>query len=134
MDQVGQRSGTSGAARVRRQIALGIEDFGRTALDDQARTLGVPVGALVSHAVRYYLALRDSERTATRIPRFTRTEEPAEVTMAVELELEESEWSALELASVEERLPIERLVEHVALLFLADVDAGRVKVRTGEEG
>jgi hypothetical protein len=114
-------------------MAFAIEDFGRTALDDHARTLGVPVGALVSQAVLYYLALRDSERTAARIPRFTRSEAPSGVTMTIELELEESEWSALEVASVDERLPIERLVEHIALLFLADIDAGRVEVRIGED-
>jgi hypothetical protein len=124
----------SGAAPVRRQMALTIEDFGRTALGDHARTLDVPVDALITQAVLYYLALRSNERAATRIPSFTRSEAPADATMTVELALDESDWSALEQDATKQRLRIERLVEHVALLFLADIDAGRVAVRVVDEG
>ena len=124
----------SGTAPVRRQIALTIEDFGRTALGDHARDLGVPVDALVTQAVLYYLALLGSERTATRIPSFSRSEAPEGAMMKVELALDESEWSALEQDATKQRLPIERLVEHVVLLFLADIDAGRVAVRVVDEG
>jgi hypothetical protein len=135
MDEEERRVRMSNGASVRREMALTIEDFGRTAIRDRARALGVPVDALVSQAVLYYLAQRGGERTATRIPRFTRSDAAPDATLTIELELEESEWSALELASVEERLPVERLVEHIALLFLADIDSGRVAVRiVGEDG
>lgn len=128
-----RRLGTSGEARVRRKLALGLEEFGRTALETHARSLGVPVGALVGQAALYYLAIRASDRAATRIPRFSRGEAQADATFTVELELEESEWSALEVDSVQRRLSIERLVEHIALLFLADVDSGRVALRIAAE-
>jgi hypothetical protein len=36
--------------------------------------------------------------------------------------------------AVHQRVPVERLIEHAALLFLADVDSGRVAVRILEEG
>jgi hypothetical protein len=125
-----------GEAVVKREVTLALEEFGRTTLEDRARALAVPVSALVRQATLYYLAVRGSERTALRIPRFAREHGAQNGPLAVSVELEEAEWSALEVEAVHQRVPLERVIEHAALLFLADIDSGRVAVRIvdDEEG
>jgi hypothetical protein len=119
-------------AVVRREVTLSLEDFGRTSLESRARDLDVPVSALVRQAALYYLTVRGSERSALRIPRFAR--EPAgDGRLELSIQLDEADWSALEVEAVHQRVPVERLLEHAALMFLADVDSGRVAVRIVEE-
>jgi hypothetical protein len=115
-------------AVVRREVTLSLEQFGHTALEARAVDFDVPVSALVRQAALYYLAVRGSERTALRIPRFAR-EAQGEHRMELEVELDEADWSALEVEAVHQRVPIERLLEHAVLLFLADIDSGRVAAR-----
>jgi hypothetical protein len=50
----------------------------------------------------------------------------------VVLELREGDWSALEVEPVHQNVPLERLLEHAALLFLAEIDAGRMAIRVVE--
>jgi hypothetical protein len=119
-------------AVVRREVTLALEQFGRTSLEARASQLDVPVGALVRQAALYYLAIRGSNRSALRIPRFAR-ERSDEGGFRVEVELDEADWSALEVEAVRQRVPVERLIEHAAMLFLADVDSGRVAVRIVED-
>lgn len=120
-------------AVVRREVTLSLEQFGRTSLETRASDLDVPVGALVRQAALYYLAVRGSNRSALRIPRFARGEPADDGHLDLAVELDEADWSALEVEAVHQRVPIERLLEHAALLFLADVDSGRVAVRILED-
>ena len=113
---------------ITRAIALGLEGFGRTALEDRRRALNVSVAALLRQAVLYFLSLRGSDRTAPRVPRFALRDAPP-TTFTVGLELAACEWSDLEAESARLRLPLELVVEHSALLFLADIDSGRLVAR-----
>jgi hypothetical protein len=128
------RGEMSHEAVVRREITHALEEFGRISLEDRARALAVPVSALVRQAALYYLAVRGGERTALMIPRFARERDAPDRPLAVTVALEEAEWGALEVEAVHQRVPIERLIEHAALLFLADIDSGRVAVRIVEDG
>ena len=122
-------------AAVRREVTLTLEQFGRTSLETRALALDVPVGALVRQAVLYYLAVRGGSRSALSIPRFARDRpETPDDRLDVTFELDEADWSALEVEAVHQRVPLERLIEHAALLFLADVDSGRIAVRIVGEG
>ena len=121
-----------GEAQVRRELRLALQEFGRASLERRARELDIPVGALVRQAALYYLAVRGSERSALRVPRFARApRSPDGVELA--LELDQGDWSALEVEAVRQRVPLERLIEHAAMLFLADLDSGRVTMRILEE-
>ena len=122
-------------AVVRREVTLTLEEFGRTSLETRGRTLDVPVSALVRQAALYYLAVRGSDRSAIRIPRFARErgKHVGNGRLDVTLELDEADWSALEVEAVHERVELERLIEHAALLFLADLESGRAAVRIAEE-
>ena len=115
-------------ALVRRQVTLFLEDFALGSLEAHARALGVPLDALVRQAARYYLAVQSDHRPATRLPRFARERGAAGEAVGLTLELDEADWGALEVAAVHERVPLARVIEHAALLFLADIDSGRVAV------
>jgi hypothetical protein len=117
----------------RSEVALVLEEFSRTSLERRARDLGISISTLVRQAALYYLAVRGSERMAIRMPRFARESEPTDEALKVTLELDEADWSALEVEAVHQRVPIERLIAHAATLFLADVDSGRVAVRILED-
>jgi hypothetical protein len=121
-------------ALVRRQVTLFLEDFARGSLEAHARALGVPLDALVRQAARYYLAVRSDHRPATRLPRFTRERGAAGDAVGLTLELDEADWGGLEVEALHERVPVARIIEHAALLFLADIDSGRVAVWIVESG
>jgi hypothetical protein len=119
----------SDEALVRRQVTLFLEDFARGSLEAHARALDVPMDALVRQAARYYLAARSGGPPAPRVPRFVRERGAAGDAVGLTLELDEAAWGELEVDAVYERLPVERVIEHAALLFLADIESGRVAVR-----
>jgi hypothetical protein len=58
--------------RERRDVTLQLDGFAYETIAEEAARLGVPVEELVSFAVLYYLADRDSGRIARRIPPFGR--------------------------------------------------------------
>ncbi|HEX4484044.1 MAG TPA: hypothetical protein VH081_09680 [Solirubrobacteraceae bacterium] len=53
-----------------KRLALTIEldSFASTALEDEARAMSVSIEEVASFALQYYLADRDSGRTARRLP------------------------------------------------------------------
>jgi hypothetical protein len=57
------------AARERRGLTLELDEFAIAALKDEARELNVSVEELGSFALLYFIADRDSGRTARRLPR-----------------------------------------------------------------
>jgi hypothetical protein len=54
--------------REQRGVTLQLDGFAYEAIAEEASRLGVPVEELVTFAVLYYLADRDSGRIARRIP------------------------------------------------------------------
>jgi hypothetical protein len=52
----------------RRAVTIELDAFASTALEDEARAMNVSVEELASFALLYYLADRDSGRTARRLP------------------------------------------------------------------
>jgi predicted transcriptional regulator len=114
-----------------RTRTLGIDGFTLAALEELAMGLAVRPSALLRQAVLHFLSEREAGRLTAKVPRFVRQREAdgSSVTRTVELELDESDWSALEVEAVAQRVSLETLLEHAALLFIADVDSGRLAVR-----
>jgi hypothetical protein len=52
-----------------RRLTLELDEFAMSALADEARELSVSVEELASFALMYFIADRDSGRTARRVPR-----------------------------------------------------------------
>jgi predicted DNA-binding ribbon-helix-helix protein len=116
---------------MRRSLELALTDFSRSSLEQVARRQGVTVSTLVARAALYYLVERESDSLAARVPRFSR-EPPAERKeglLRVTIELNAAAWRDLDRATESEGLSVERLLEHAALLLLADLESGRVAAR-----
>ena len=112
---------------MRRSLKLALDDFGRATLEGEAARYSVEPGELVSHAVDYYLADRDSGRPALRVPRFERSATAAPLELDVELDARA--WDEAEAEATRQRVPLERLLEHAVMYLVADLDSGDVAAR-----
>jgi hypothetical protein len=114
--------------RVQRLLTLSLEEFGASTLEAEAERYSVSAAALARHAVRYYLADRDSGRMALRVPQLS--QQPARnPALALSVDLDPSTWRELEEEAESQQVSVERLLEHAIVYFLADLDAGRVERR-----
>lgn len=116
---------------MRRNLELALTDFSRNSLEHEARRYGLSVSTLIARAAVYYVSERESDRLAARVPRFHRGAPAgsANPALPVTIELRAREWRDLDLGAASEDLSVERLLEHAILLFLADLDSGRVAAR-----
>lgn len=116
------------ASRVERSARLHLTPFGLDSLESEARRQRLALATLLRHAIQYYLAERRSGRLAGRVPPFARQEAGGgEISVAVELE--GSEWRRIEEAAALERVSVPALVRHAAMLYLADIDSGKLASR-----
>jgi hypothetical protein len=104
-------------------LVIHLTPFGAEILDAEGRRQARPVDRLVEEAVLHLLAESRSRRIATRVPPLPWTD-PGFQAREVRLELEEASWVALGEEADRQRQPVERLVEHAVLLYLADLEAG----------
>jgi hypothetical protein len=121
-----ERSRSSRQARnVKRTMKLDVGLLGKEGLEEQADVHELSVPVLVGHAATYYLAERDAERLAWRVPPFARSRPRAreDGLLQVALELDEDVWKLLEAESGRQQVALTRLLEHAALFFLSDLDS-----------
>lgn len=113
------------------EMPITFDQFGWSALEEEADNARLELDQLVALACGYYESELAADRAATLMPRLGQP--PAErvkrETRTLTLELGEKCLKHLEEEAERLGLPIERLCEHAALLYLADVDAGRVAER-----
>ena len=110
------------------EIAITFDEFGWTGLEGQARAERVELDRLVALACTYYESELAAGRAATVVPRFGQPVAGRE-TRTLVLELDAECLRRLRQEAVRKGLALERLFEHAALLYLADLDAGRVAER-----
>ncbi len=109
-------------------ISITLDEFGWSALEDHARGEGLELDRLVALACSYYESELAAGRMATRVPRFGRPATERE-SRALVLELDARSLERLEQEAERQGLGLERVVEHAAIFYLADLDAGRVAER-----
>jgi hypothetical protein len=110
------------------EASIRFDDFGWSQLEDLATTEGVGLDRLLALACTYYVSELSSGRTATRAPRFGQPVTERENRVVV-LDLDGMTVKGLEQEAERQGLGLERLIEHAAIFFLADLDAGRVAER-----
>jgi hypothetical protein len=110
------------------EIPVSFDEFGWRALEKRASPERGGLEQLVALACNYYVSELAAERMATVVPRFQRTPADGE-TRTLELELDDPCLPRLEQEAERQGVALERLCEHAALFFLADLDAGRVAER-----
>jgi hypothetical protein len=115
-----------------REVPLRLDQFGRTALEEQARRHRGSVDELVRTAVIYYLSDLESERAAARVPGLGRARRGEPSPLRVELSLEEAQWLALEAEARRQFVSLAQLIQHAAFYYLADLEAGRVAAQVFE--
>ncbi|HEY6781241.1 MAG TPA: hypothetical protein VI111_09810 [Thermoleophilaceae bacterium] len=103
--------------------------FSRESVAEQASRQQIPLATFLRDAVLHYLAEADAGRMAPRLPRFSRVAPLGEERVHVDVDLEDSEWDAFEAAAVEAGVSLSRLLGHVALLYLGDLNSGLVAER-----
>jgi hypothetical protein len=107
------------------EIAITFDDFGWEALEERAAEQRVSLEELISLALGYYDSELPSGRAAAIVPRFRRGPAKGE-TRTLTLRLEEGTMPRLECEAERRGVAFERVCEHAALLFLADLDSGKV--------
>jgi hypothetical protein len=112
-----------------RQVELVLDGFAREALGGQVARAGVSEARLIEQAVRHWLEVRGSQRLSVRAPRFGQSGSVTATRVRVRVRLAGSEWEALERSAADQGVTLERLLVHVVMLFLADLDSGRLAVR-----
>jgi hypothetical protein len=86
----------------------------------------------VENALRCYLGDKDAGRAAWPYPDFLRgSESPADVEVAIDVD--EDLWHSFEAEATSQGVPVNRLVEHAAFYFAAELDAGRLTQRILED-
>ena len=110
------------------EISLGFDDFGWSSLQDQAHADGLELDQLIDLACNYYESQLGSaeRRCACRVS----NNPPADGRTASC----SSRWGRrlvveLEQEALRQGVGFERLLEHAAMFYLADLDAGRVTER-----
>jgi hypothetical protein len=113
-----------------RSMTLRLDQFGRQALADYAEKRHDSAGVVVRTASLYYLADRDSGRTAWRVPPFLASQRE-ESSTDVRVDVDDETWKALATEARRQGVATERLAEHALLYFVADLDEGRIAERLG---
>jgi hypothetical protein len=116
---------------MRYDIPLRLSRFGWTILDERASAEGFEVAAITEQACGYYASEVDSGRMAVELPTSGRQYEGDAVRLLT-LELGHHTVEVLEREVRRQGVSLESLVRHATLLYLADLDAGRVADRVAQ--
>lgn len=83
--------------------------------------------------IRFYLKEKGGGGAGWSYPDLLRQGSPEEE-IEVELEIEEALWRELRAEASRQRVTITQLLEHAALYYVAELDAGRLTERILDEG
>ena len=113
------------------EIPITFDEFGWSELEGHAGAERLGLDRLVALACGYYESELTAEREATVVPRFGQgtAERATRTTRTMVLELGAECLRRLEQEAERQGVALERLLEHAALLYLADLDAGRLAER-----
>jgi hypothetical protein len=113
------------------ELPLTLSPFGWATLEARAGADGFDLDQFIEQACAHYALEVGTERPAANLPRFDPDESKGSV-RTVSLELDQSFVDVLDQEAQRRGTSPERLVRHATLLYLADLDAGRVADRVAE--
>jgi hypothetical protein len=87
-----------------------------------------PSSADVVRVIRFYLREKEGEDLGWAYPNLLRQGRPEEE-VEVELEIDESLWGQMEREAERQHVTVTQLLEHAALYYAAELDAGRLTER-----
>lgn len=101
--------------------------------DDGSGSGSEPSPEDVLRVIRFYLKERGSGGPGWSYPDLLREGRPEEE-VEVELEIEDSLWREMRLEAARQHVSMTQLLEHAALYYAAELDAGRLTERILGEG
>lgn len=93
---------------------------------------GAPSSDDVVRAIRFYLKEKGGDSTGWAYPDLLRQGRPEEE-VEVELDIDESLWGQMEREAERQHVTVTQLLEHAALYYAAELDAGRLTERILDE-
>lgn len=87
----------------------------------------------VLRVIRFYLREKGSGGASWSYPDLLREGNPEEE-VEVELDIEDSLWREMRAEAAGQRVSVTQLLEHAALYYAAELDAGRLTERILDEG
>jgi hypothetical protein len=100
---------------------------------DAGSSGGEPSSGDVLGVIRFYLKEKGSGGTGWSYPDLLREGRPEEE-VEVELEIEDALWREMRAEASRQRVSVTQLLEHAALYYAAELDAGRLTERILDEG
>jgi hypothetical protein len=109
------------------RVTLRFGDFAWGNLESAARREGETLDDFLTRAVLYYEGELPATRVSMSAPLFKPPEhgDPRDVVLAIPATGRER----MQAEATRQNVPLEQLYEHAALMYLADIDAGRVADR-----
>lgn len=116
---------------MKRSVTLKLGAIAIDALGGETDGGSKPSPEDLMRAVRLYLNDKDRARAGWTYPRFLRDRNVQGIEF--ELSLEDSLWISLEREAEHQEVTLPQLLEHAALYYAAELDAGRVAERLLED-
>jgi len=113
---------------VKHSVTVELSEFAIQALEGEEGPASEHVPARLARGIRYYMCERESGRIAWRYPDFLRRKRPGKL-LEVELKVDDELWSSLEDEAARQGVTSQQMVEHAALVYASDVNAGRITQR-----
>jgi hypothetical protein len=112
---------------VPRAVRLQLDGFGRRMLEEEAHRRRASTDDVIEAAALYYMLDMRANRLTVRVPRLERSAPVGNGAGPVWLgpRLDAEAWGALEREAARQCVPLERLLEHLILYYLADVERSR---------
>jgi hypothetical protein len=110
------------------ELSISFSRFGWSGLEERAVADGFDPAQVAEQACTYYASELDSGRLATKVPR-SDSDDSSGTARPMSLELDEECAERLNREAQRQGVSLERLVRHATLMYLADLDAGRVAAR-----
>lgn len=107
--------------RIARRVILTLGEYGWQSLDEASSRQGLTPAELLGLAAAHFAVSVGTRPTPTPAPRFKPTGwgTPHEV----RLDLARDDWARLDREAERQGISLERLLEHVLLLYLAELDS-----------
>jgi hypothetical protein len=113
-------------------VTVGLSDQALEALGSTESAAAVQPPVRMRQALRCYLGDRGSDRPAWPYPSFLRGAE-SQGDALLELDVEERLWRDFEEEASRQGIAVDRLAEHAAFYFAAELEAGRLTERILED-
>jgi hypothetical protein len=116
---------------MRLEISISLSRFGWASLEERAGADGFELAEVTEQACAYYASELDSGRPATKLPRFDH-DDPTQTARRLSLELDDDCAERLNREAERQGVSLQSLLRHATLMYLADLDAGRVAGRVAQ--